>query len=112
VPFFRRFQRIADESGTRHSGIQYGMAVVFKPRFQERNVCRSADAVGAFQNDQFAFQLTDVDARETLTIEPKSTHLRILVFLIPSSVCVTISRIWTCWSSIDWLASITTRPNS
>jgi hypothetical protein len=84
----------------------------FEPLLQQANVRGTADAVGPLDDDQLAFQLTGLYGREALAIEFKSTHRRILSFLAPVSALVTIARICICCSSIERLASITTRPHS
>src|SRR6185436_6298071 len=112
VAFLGRLQALPGECRPRHPGVEHRVSSALEPFPEQPDVRGAADAVGALEDDQLALQLAWFNCREALTIECKSTHLRILVFLAPVSAFVTSVRISACCSSMERLASMTTRPNS
>src|SRR5687767_3139210 len=88
------------------------MAVVFEPLLEQPDLSRAADTVRAFQDDELALQLSEIYIREPFAKEVKSSHRLTLVFFVPASASPTIWRTSACCSSMERVASITTRPNS
>ena len=58
---FRFFNATTREHGSRHAGIEHGMAARLEPGAQLRDMCGAAYAVSAFDDDQLAavFSLLD-----------------------------------------------------
>src|SRR5690348_4419397 len=88
------------------------MPVILEPQLEQADMSGTSHTVRAFQHDELSLEIVRAYPRETFTIEPKSTHFRILVFFVPVNASRTISLICACCSSMDRLASITTSPNS
>src|SRR5262249_5490907 len=112
VPFLGLFQTLTGQGRARHAGIQHRVPMVFQPLLQQADVRGAADAIGPFQHDELAPQFFEIYCGGTFAKEGKSSHRRLLVFFVPANACDTILRTSACCSSIDRVASITTRPNS
>src|SRR5436190_2433026 len=95
-------EALSGKHGPRHARVEHSVAIVLEPLFQQPDMRGSSDTVGAFDHDKFSLKLFEVYFGEAFfTIVLKSSHVRILVFLVPASASVTIWRICTCCSSID-----------
>src|SRR5215813_1647708 len=112
MAFLGLLEPFSGERRAGHTGIQHGVAVVFQPLLQQSDVSGPADAVGAFQNNELALELSKIYIREPFAKVAKSSHLLTCVFLVPASVSDTMRRTSSCCSSIERVASMVTRPNS
>src|SRR5262249_27997647 len=127
MTFFRLLDALARERRPGHTGVEYGMAVLFKPRFEHGDLGGPSDAIGSFDDYQPAPQFLQVDAAKALAIKLKSGVFRSRSHYAQSSSHSflplgrfgtsrnsrsTSARTSYCCSSIGLVASITVSPNS
>src|SRR6185436_19034395 len=108
MPFLRLLESLAGQGRAGHPGVENRVTVVLEPLLEQADVRRAADAVGSLQHDQLALELAEIYIREPLAKELKSTHLLILVFLVPASASDTRRRTSACCSSMERVASMAT----